>query len=334
MCSATITNLCDCAQQTNDGGYIIAGRQLSAGALLIKVDSLGRTEWYNTYASVRSILLAHEADEGYMVAEGYDSFLIYKTDSKGNKIWEPDQRLELNALIEHIYSVRPTRDGGHIWYGWMIPDEPVVSSSMNDFEKVLKTALDVSGQPAGRNESSTNVFGKVLKTDSFGNREWEKEFSGLGTGGFTSGQQTSDGGYILCGTTYPGNFGESVYGNIWLIKIDLNGNRVWERNLDFDPAGRAMSVQETDDGGFVIAASKNSDEKSDGSWINRDAFLIRTDANGNKLWDRTFGGLKEDTAELVQQTIDGGYIILGTTNSFGSGESDIWLIKTDAYGNI
>jgi hypothetical protein len=139
-------------------------------------------------------------------------------------------------------------------------------------------------------------------------------------------QQTSDGGFIVLGDTESFGAGE---GDVWLIKTDAE----WEQALGSDlrrelPQIGAYSVQQTSDGGFIIVGNTGSFGAGWG-----DVWLIKTDADGNKLWDRTFGGSGSDFGRSVQQTSDGGFIIVGYTESFSAGGPDVWLIKTDANGN-
>src|SRR3990167_11098320 len=93
----------------------------------------------------------------------------------------------------------------------------------------------------------------------------------------------------------------------------------WSKTFE----GYFSFVGQTSDGGYILAGSTNS----------YGAGLIKTDSYGNKLWSKTFGGSKSDDAQSVQQTKDGGYILVGYTNSYGAGYGDVWLIKTDSYGN-
>ena len=141
----------------------------------------------------------------------------------------------------------------------------------------------------------------------------------------SSVQQTSDGGYIVAG--YTGSFGAG--GDIFLIKTDASGNVIWAKTYGGTGYEEAFSVQQTSDGVYIVAGYTYSF----GAGC-RDIFLIKTDANGNVQWAKTYGGTDYDRASSVQQTSDGGYIVAGYTESFGVGGSDVFLVKTDANGNI
>ncbi len=130
----------------------------------------------------------------------------------------------------------------------------------------------------------------------------------------------------MAGGTY--SFGAGGY-DIFLIKTDANGNVQWAKTYGGTSGDFAFSVQQTSDGGYIVAGWTYSFGAGGG-----DIFLIKTDANGNIIWAKTYGGTYEDYAFSVQQTSDGGYIVAGGTYSFGAGWDDIFLIKTDANGNI
>jgi predicted secreted protein len=149
--------------------------------------------------------------------------------------------------------------------------------------------------------------------------EWEKTFGGSGDDVGLSVQQTRDGGYIIVGdTTSYGAGGKDVY----LIKVDANGNMQWSRTFGGSGDDVGLSVQQTRDGGYIIVGFAESFGAG-----GKDVYLIKVDANGNMQWSRTFGGSGDDVGLSVQQTRDGGYIIVGDTTSYGAGREDVYLIK-------
>ena len=165
----------------------------------------------------------------------------------------------------------------------------------------------------------------LIKTDANGNEEWSQTFGGNYTDGAESIQLTTDGGYILAG--YTASYGAGNY-DFWLIKTDSDGNEEWNQTFGGSNVDWAQSVQQTIDGGFVIAGGTYSFGSGE-----KDVWIIKTDANGIEIWNQTFGGIYNEGAESVQQTSDGGYIVAGYTASYGAGDTDFWLIKTDSDGN-
>ena len=150
---------------------------------------------------------------------------------------------------------------------------------------------------------------------------WEKIFDGNGDDYGYCVQNTSDGGYIIAGQTFGSGAGEA-----WLIKTDAEGNEQWNQAFDGGGEDAAHCVQQTSDGGYILTGySYNS-----GSL---DVLLIKTNSTGVEEWSETFGDIFTDKGFSVKKTSDGGYIIAGYTNSYGAGNSDMWLIKTDADGN-
>ncbi len=147
-------------------------------------------------------------------------------------------------------------------------------------------------------------------------------WNALLSGTAESVSNVSDGGYIATGMTATNN------GDVYLAKVDTSGSIVWEKNFGSPGGDTGHSVQETSDHGFIIAGAGSGGTYNGGF----DVYLIKTDANGNLQWQKYYGGLGDDYGLSVQQTSDGGYIIVGSTTSKGAGGYDVYLIKTDADG--
>ncbi|MCD6493021.1 MAG: hypothetical protein J7K36_04360 [Archaeoglobaceae archaeon] len=194
---------------------------------------------------------------------------------------------------DEAYSVQQTSDGGYI----------------------------IAGSTLSYGSGEWDVY--LIKTDSDGNLEWQKTFGGPSCDIAYSVQQTNDGGYIIAGKTY--SYG-SIYSDVYLIKTDKNGNLQWQKTFDKPDWDEAISVKQTSDSGYIIAGRTWECEFDD--W---NVFLLKTDKNGNIKWWKTIGSW--DVAISAQQTSDDGYIIVGRTLSYWSDNWDVYVLKLDKNGN-
>lgn len=165
----------------------------------------------------------------------------------------------------------------------------------------------------------------LIKIDSLGTEEWNQTFGGNYTDWGISVIEALDGGFVICGYTQSYGSGQE---DVWLVKTDSFGNEEWNRTYGGMGLDIGYYVDNTNDGGYIITGRTCSY----GYGGFNDVWLIKVDAQGNHEWDRTFGESEFDSGYAVSQTSDGGYIITGTTRSYGNGESDVWLIKTDTEG--
>jgi hypothetical protein len=157
---------------------------------------------------------------------------------------------------------------------------------------------------------------------------FQKTYGGGANETGNSVQQTTDGGYIIAGTTE--SYGvKNGYYDVYLVKTDINGDTLWTRAYGGAVYDEGYSVHQTSDLGYIVVGHTSS--FGNGGF---DVYLIRTDMNGNLLWSKTYGGTSDDDGYDVKQTTDGGFIITGQTLNFGAINHDVYLIKTDADGNL
>jgi len=251
------------------------------------------------------------SDGGYIIAGDTSSFgavssdvYVVKTDSAGNSVWE---KTFGGSRDDHGRSVQQTADGGYIIAGYSM--------------------LLVYDERWQYYYYQGDVY--LIKTDPDGNSIWQKTFVGSCDDRAYSVQQTTDGGYIIVGTTRDIGAPVQTWPDVYLIKTDSGGNMVWQKTFWGVVDDFGYSVQQTADGGYIIAGGTPS--FGAGGY---DVYLIKTDSGGNLVWQKTFGGSKYDQAYSVQQTTDGGYIVAGGTSSFGAGKDDVYLVKTDSAGNL
>jgi hypothetical protein len=166
----------------------------------------------------------------------------------------------------------------------------------------------------------------LIRTDAEANMLWNKTYGGALDE--TSGEmcQTNDGGYALAGGTYSFGAGDSDF---WLVKTDADGMSYWNETYGGTGYEYAMAVVQTLDSGYALFGVTESFGAG-----SQDFYLVKTDASGNMQWNKTYGGTTDDYGTSIVQTSDGGYALAGYTNSFGAGNNDFWLVKTDSSGNM
>ncbi len=179
--------------------------------------------------------------------------------------------------------------------------------------------------------------------------EWENTFGGSEFDAFHGSIALSDGGFLLCGESYSGVSGNKTapaYGQVdaWVVRLDANGQLVWDKTFGGSGIDTAMCATATPDGGFLVGGFSDSGisaNKSSRNYGNNDYWLIKLDATGKRVWDKTYGGGGNDAMTTIYPTVDGGYLLLGGSTSGISGNKtsrnygdfDLWLVKVDAEGN-
>ncbi len=344
-------------QETEDKGYIIVCRTAPLyfyhDIMLIKTDKNGNEEWNKTIGGFEDddigIFIQQTNDNGYIMVgqkkcleDIYGNVWLVKTDENGNEQWN---KTFGGDYMDFGWCVQQTNDGGYIITGftemllgenrdvWLIKTDingneewnKTFGETKNDEGQFIVQTDDggyiIVGYTISENPDISGAIW-LIKTDINGDIEWDKTFTRSLFDKGTCVKQTNDNGYIITGCS-----DVSGMSDLWLIKTDHKGNIIWDNIFGGVMEDSARSVDQTNDGGFIIAGQTSSYGAG-----NLDVWLIKTNENGDKKWDLTFGGIEDDIGQSVQQTSDGGYIITGTTSSYGAGRSDIWLIKTDKHG--
>ncbi len=210
--------------------------------------------------------------------------------------------------------------------------------TMNHYKSlIIAIALVLSSMTIGTclstadNNGTSNVMFRKEMNQSINvvgpQEEWNKTFGTVRWDIGTGVKPVDGGGYIIVGTKDA--LGYYNAGDFWLVKTDSYGNLEWEKTYGGNDCDAAEEVWQTSDGGFIIVGITNSFGAGD-----FDISLIKTDGNGNELWNRTFGGREMEYGTSVRQTSDSGYIIAGFTGSYGMGGNDAWLVKVDNQGDL
>ncbi|HSH00387.1 MAG TPA: hypothetical protein VLB27_10075, partial [candidate division Zixibacteria bacterium] len=155
---------------------------------------------------------------------------------------------------------------------------------------------------------------------------WERRYGGVYNEGGFAGARLPDGGYALLGSTFSYGAGDH---DIFLVRVDSLGQTQWSRTYGGSDTDYGYDIQPTVDGGFVLTGVTRSSGAGKG-----DVCLIKVDSLGALQWQKTYGGAERDEGWSVRQTIDRGYIIGGTTGSFGAGYTDMYLLKVDSLGAL
>ena len=341
---------------TSDGGYIITGKTMPVfgrfwDAYLLKTDASGDTVWQKTYGTEYDDLgvsVRQTKDGGYIVAGstqpqglGYVKVYLVKTDAAGEILWTKTLGETEN---DAAYAVQQTSDGGYIITGyaftWVTHGPDVLLIKIDSRGEVMWTKNyggrydDMGYSVAQTTDGGYVVAGckgeplahdvYVLKTNSTGDTLWTRTYGGQFDDLGSSIQQTSDGGYIVVGHTT--SFSDDEKPDIYLIRIDSKGDSLWTRTYGGAHNDVGYAVRQLPDNGYIIVGYTGQ-EFVPGRRVNFDVYIIRTDSDGKVLWTGEYGGPDMEVGVDVQLAADGGWIIVGQTNSFGAGAMDVYLLK-------
>ena len=346
-------------QQATDSGYIVAGYSTSFdwpdNVYILKLDSNGNLAWQRTYGGSGydfGFSVDQTTDGGYIVVGGTSSFKVnnldvylLKLNSDGSLAW---QNTFGGNIDDYALSVQQTTDGGYIVAGATTsfgagdcdvyvlkinPDgslawEKTFGGNGEDQAASIQQTTDggyiVAGVTTSFGAGDCDVY--VLKINPDGSLAWEKTFGGNGEDQAASIQQTTDGGYIVAGVTT--SFGAGSC-DVYVLKLNSDGSLAWQKTYGGDAADYASSIQQTTDGGYIVAGVTGLFESG-----SSDAYILKLNSDGSLAWQKTYGGNGYDAASSIQQTTDGGYIVAGVTKSFGAGYEDVYILKLDSNGEL
>ncbi len=326
----------NCVQITSDGNYIIAGNKADS-LWLLKVDTSGYIIWSKAYPGYGK-WVEETPDGGFIVCGSPD---LMKVTSEGDSVWAQDYGIQAQCVqvVDGGYAVT----GYTGFYGdtsWLIKTDAVgdtlwtrtyqVPEHNRNLIYFLQITDDggyiMTGETTIENEEFGTGYLWLIKTESLGVVEWTKQYGSGELADFYEGycvRQTSDSGYIVSGHTPEGS-------GFWVLKTDENGDTLWTQNYG---EGIGFSIHGIDSWYIIVGSTdKVSSQTSSCVAIFGDLWLIKTDIAGDTIWTRMYGGGDHDEGKCVQQTSDGGFIIVGYTWSFGAGYEDIYLLKTDSLG--
>ena len=355
------TNNDDCSSAliAPDGGYMLAGYTSSFGAgetdvWLVKTDITGNMEWNRTYGGALNddAQFMVRINDGYLIAartysfgEGDADLWLIKTDFNGNMIWN---RTYGGPGADWIWSIVESSDGGYSMVGrtnsfgagnndfWLIKTN---SEGLLEWNKTIGHEGDERARFLVNTEDDgllllgwTNSIGEgevdywLVKTDYNGNPQWNKTYGGeMGDRGIVI-KKTNDSGYILGGSSSSFGAGNS---DIWLVRIDGQGNEIWNKTYGGLEGESIRSLLITNDGGYVIAGYTYSFGAGD-----RDGWFLEIDPTGTVLWNQTYGGIGRELIQSLQKNEQGGYLLAGFSSSTIEADTDIMLIKSDSLGVI
>ncbi len=331
-------------QQTTDGGYIVAGLTFSNdsdvsgnnGAYdywVVKLTSIGSIQWQKCFGGNSHDLaysIRQTSDGGFIVAgkalssdsnlagnHGNDDFWVIKLTPTGSIQW---QKCLGGSGEDDAQSIQQTVDGGFIVVGYTYSNDS-----------------DVSG-----NHGYYDYW--IVKLSSSGSIQWQKCLGGSDDDEAQAIQQTSDTGYIVAGFCssndgdVSGNHGNKDF---WVVKLNATGSIQWQKCLGGSDDDEAKSIQQTSDGGYIVAGDTYSNDSDvSGNNGNRDFWIVKLAASGTIQWQKCLGGSEFEYAKSIKQTTDGGYIVAGVTPSndsdvtFNHGGGDLWVVKLTPASSI
>ena len=337
--------------KTVDGSFVIVGYTDSddldvigqhgyKDIWVLKLDLNGNILWQNPIGG-------SGFDEGYDIVESSDGGYIIigragsedgdsSCDFETSPDWSWIVKLDINGTIMWDRCIEGVSDG--------VIEDPEIYSICEG----INGGFAITGSDYYHDDSGKDLW--VLKINEEGTKEWEYFYGGLEWEEGYSISTTIDGGYVICGYT-ESNEGDITTGenngdkDFWILKLDFNGNLQWQKNYGSPTEDEALNVLQTSDGNFLVVGTTNGNGGDiSGTHGQKDIWTIKLDSNGDLIWQKPYGGLREEKAKRILELDNGNFLICGSTKSkSGSGQvtfnhkedkDDIWLVEIDSDGAI
>ena len=337
--------------QTFDGNLVVFGYTASTDGditdktvqendyWLIKLDMEGNLIWSKTYGGSGEDVgekVIQTSDGGYAIVgysmssdgdasnnEGAHDNWLLKLDALGNILWEKSFGF---LGHDHAYSLLQTTDGGFFMTGFL----DVTASG---------------GEGNSRTQNALHGVGEFWchKLNSDGETVWRRYYGGSGNDRSYDVVQANDGGFIVTGFSESNDFditnSKGSY-DIWVIRLDINGNLIWEKSLGGTEIDQSRAIVKTNDNSYIIAGNSFSVDGDISSNLgSSDFILIKLNDDGNIVWSKNFGGSNFDYATSINTTNDG-FIVSGYSRSLDNqltsnyGDNDFWVVKINDMGDM
>ena len=347
-------------QPVPGGGFVISGYHPSTNpkhlsAWVLRVDERGDVIWEGSYGESTSAASIVPLDSGGFVAVGA-SFLdggggfkawMLRLDDGGKILWERTFGDRKNDLAE---SVAPVPGGGFYVAGYSFSDSHLVRDTWvmrldgkgrklwrRTFAgKSMEATHGMAALPAGglvmaggmAKGDGKNRKAWVMRLDDKGNLLWRRTFDEHERDSADVIAPAPDGGFVVAGSMIPEDPFDGPGG--WIYRLDGRGLKIWEYLLPGEGDIRPTAIMTTSDHGFVMVGEFTREEGSRG--VNHDAYLLKLNAKGVKIWERMLGGDRADSLKSIAPASGGGFVLAGYTESKGAGETDAWLLRLDSRG--
>ena len=339
--------------RTTDGGYAILGHTQSMDNdvenktnesydyWLLKFDSNNNLQWQKAYGGTdddRGSDIIQTSDGGYAIT-GFSK-------SKNGDVAQ-------NAGASDFWVSKLNTSGAIIWqksFGFSGADNGISIIQTNDNGFLLTGVLDVSA--SGGEGNSKSLLAKkhaggdywAIKIDASGNKAWSRYYGGTFTDTPYDAIQTEDNGYIIIGSSDSNDVDISANKgsyDFWVIKISETGTLIWEKSFGGSEIDEARAITKSNDGNYIIVGDTRSNDLDVSTNKGAaDVWMIKMSPNGNLIWEKSFGGTSFDVGRSIHKTLDGGFLISGSSRSangdFNSnqGQNDALILKIDASANL